>query len=60
LLREKWTDAGQIAEWRGEGVQEIDTAIAQVQREPVPDPFAEKWTALSTERLIEGRMKNEA
>ncbi len=55
LLRQKWTDAGQIAAWRNEAVQEIDAAIAQVQREPVPDPFAEKWTALSTERLIEGK-----
>jgi len=54
LLRQEWTDAGQIAGWRNEAVQEIDEAIAQVQREPVPDPFAEKWTALSTERLMEG------
>jgi len=54
LVRQKWTDAYQIAGWRGEAVQEIDAAIAQVQREPVPDPFAEEWTALSTEHLIEG------
>lgn len=54
LLRQKWTDAGQIADWQSEAVHEIETAIAQVQREPAPDPFAEKWTAISTEHLIEG------
>jgi len=54
LLRQGWTHASQLADWRGEAVLEIDTAIAQVQREPAPDPFAEQWTALSTERLQEG------
>ena len=29
-------------------------AVTQVQREATPDPFAERWTALATERLIEG------
>jgi pyruvate dehydrogenase E1 component alpha subunit/2-oxoisovalerate dehydrogenase E1 component alpha subunit len=54
LLRQKWADASQFDEWRREAVHEIETAIAQAQREPAPDPFAEKWTALSTEHLIEG------
>jgi pyruvate dehydrogenase E1 component alpha subunit/2-oxoisovalerate dehydrogenase E1 component alpha subunit len=54
LLRQKWADAGQFDAWHREAVQEIDTAIAQAQREPAPDPFAEKWTALSTEHLTEG------
>jgi len=40
-------------------VHEIETAIAQVQREPVPDPFAEKWAALSTTHLMEGREAND-
>lgn len=56
LLRQKWADARQVDEvWRDEAVREIDEAIALVQREPAPDPFAEKWTALSTEHLIEGQ-----
>jgi pyruvate dehydrogenase E1 component alpha subunit/2-oxoisovalerate dehydrogenase E1 component alpha subunit len=54
LLRQKWTDADQIAVWHQEAVQEIEGAVAQAQREPAPDPFAENWTALSTEHLIEG------
>lgn len=55
LLREKWADAAQLAVWRSEVLREIEDAVAQVQREPAPDPFAEKWTALSSEYLIEGR-----
>jgi pyruvate dehydrogenase E1 component alpha subunit/2-oxoisovalerate dehydrogenase E1 component alpha subunit len=54
LLKEKFTDATQLAVWRNEALQEIDEAVAQVQREPAPDPFAEKWTAISSEHLVEG------
>ena len=35
-------------------VHEIEEAIAQVQREPAPDPFAEEWRAISTKHLSEG------
>jgi len=56
LLRRQWADAHQMDEvWREEAVGEIDQAIALVQREPAPDPFAEEWTALSTRHLIEGQ-----
>jgi pyruvate dehydrogenase E1 component alpha subunit/2-oxoisovalerate dehydrogenase E1 component alpha subunit len=54
LIRQKWADHTQIAVWQSEAVHEIEDAVAQAQREPAPDPFAEKWTALSTEHLIEG------
>ena len=55
LLKEKITDAAQLAVWRSEAIREIEDAVAQVQHEPAPDPFAEKWAALSTENLAEGR-----
>lgn len=55
LLRHKWADHTQITLWQNETVHEIEEAVSQVQREPSPDPFAEKWTAISTEHLIEGR-----
>lgn len=58
LLQKTWADAAQIAVWRSEAVAEIDQAVAQVQREPSPDPFAEKWAAISSEHLVEGN-KNE-
>jgi len=54
LLRQKWADAAALAELRGEIVREIEEAVAQVQREPAPDPFTENWRAISTAHLNEG------
>ena len=54
LIRKKLADAAQIAGWRSEAIREIEDAVAQVQREPAPDPYEEKWSALSTEHLNEG------
>jgi len=53
LLRQSWTDAATIAEWRGKFAREIEEAVGQVQREPAPDPFAENWSAISSEHLSE-------
>ena len=55
LLGEKITTAAQLSVWRSEAVREIEEAVAQAQREPAPDPFAENWTALSLASLVEGR-----
>lgn len=57
LLQNKLADTAQLAVWRSDAIREIEEAVAQVQREPAPDPFAENWTALSSESLIEGREK---
>jgi pyruvate dehydrogenase E1 component alpha subunit/2-oxoisovalerate dehydrogenase E1 component alpha subunit len=59
LLRQEWTQPGEIQAWHDESIREIEAAVAQVQREPAPDPFSEKWTALSTEHLIEGQKAND-
>ncbi|HEX3889406.1 MAG TPA: thiamine pyrophosphate-dependent dehydrogenase E1 component subunit alpha [Verrucomicrobiae bacterium] len=53
LQQNKITNAAQIAVWRGEIVREIEEAVAQVQREPTPDPFTENWSAISSEHLDE-------
>jgi TPP-dependent pyruvate/acetoin dehydrogenase alpha subunit len=53
LLQNKFTDAAQIALWRSESIREIEDAVAKVQREPAPDPFAENWSAISSEHLDE-------
>jgi pyruvate dehydrogenase E1 component alpha subunit/2-oxoisovalerate dehydrogenase E1 component alpha subunit len=53
LLQNKFADAAQIAVWRGEIIGEIEEAVAQVQREPLPDPFTENWSAISSEHLSE-------
>jgi acetoin:2,6-dichlorophenolindophenol oxidoreductase subunit alpha len=55
LLGQKWSDATTLATWRSEIVSEIEEAVGQVQREPTPDPFAENWSAISSEHLNEGR-----
>ena len=53
LLRERWTDAASMATWRSEIVSEIEEAVAQVRREPAPDPYDEKWLAISSQHLSE-------
>ena len=58
LLRQKWADASQLANLRNEVVREIEEAVAQIQREPAPDPFAEKWSAISSEHLSEMHEEN--
>jgi pyruvate dehydrogenase E1 component alpha subunit/2-oxoisovalerate dehydrogenase E1 component alpha subunit len=53
LLRQKWTDAATLATWRGEIAAEIEEAVAQVRREPAPDPYDEKWLAISSHHLTD-------
>src|SRR5215469_8902237 len=54
LLRQKWTTAAQIAGMRQEIIHEIEAAVAQVQREPAPDPYEQEWRAISSQHLSEG------
>ena len=54
LLKQKWADTAQLAAWRNAAVHEVEDAVAQVQREPAPDPFTEEWRAISSATLIEG------
>ncbi len=54
LLRQKWADAASLKTMRDEIVREVEEAVAQAQREPAPDPFAEDWRAISTGHLNEG------
>ncbi len=58
LLRKNWMDASQLAALRDELAHEIEGAVAQAQREPAPDPFAEEWRAIATERLSEGHAEH--
>ncbi len=58
LLQNKFTDPAQIAVWRSESIREIEEAVAQVQREPAPDPFTENWSAISSEHLSETHEEN--
>lgn len=54
LLRKKLVDAGRLSAMRSEIQHEIEEAVAQVQREPAPNPFAEDWRAIASQHLSEG------
>lgn len=53
LMQKGWAKAADLAVWRSEAVQKVEEAVAKVQREPAPDPFAEEWTALTSKHLTE-------
>jgi hypothetical protein len=36
-------------------MHQIEEAVATVQREAAPDPYEEKWQALSSAHLLEGQ-----
>lgn len=54
LERRGWANPETVAAWRSEAALTIEQAVAQVQREPGPDPFREHWCALSSRHLSEG------
>jgi pyruvate dehydrogenase E1 component alpha subunit/2-oxoisovalerate dehydrogenase E1 component alpha subunit len=54
LIAHNWADAATVADWRREAVQQVEAAVAKVQREPPPDPYKEDWCALASKHLSEG------
>jgi pyruvate dehydrogenase E1 component alpha subunit/2-oxoisovalerate dehydrogenase E1 component alpha subunit len=54
LLKQQWTDAATLTEWRNEAARKVEETVATVRREPGPDPFRENWCALSAKHLSEG------
>lgn len=59
LLGQKWMDAAQLAALRNGLVHEVEEAVAKVQREPSPDPFAEEWRAIASKHLSETHQDDE-
>jgi pyruvate dehydrogenase E1 component alpha subunit/2-oxoisovalerate dehydrogenase E1 component alpha subunit len=57
IAAQHWADAAELRSWRNKTAMTVETAIAQVQREPAPQPFDEVWTALSTAHLRESSEK---
>lgn len=55
ILRRQLADNAALAVWRSEIIQEVEQAVATVQREAAPDPFSHDWSALSTPRLMEAQ-----
>ena len=53
LVKRQWGDAKSMEAWRAEFVQQVDEAVAMVQREPAPDAYKETWQALASKHLGE-------
>jgi len=53
LVGDGLADSAQIRRWHNDAIDEIEKAIAQVQREPAPDPYQEDWCALASRHLQE-------
>ena len=52
MLRSRgWADADVLGQWHSAATDQVEMAVAQVQREPAPDPYAENWCALATQHL---------
>lgn len=53
LIEQGWGTAEEVAAWRSEIKEEVDSTAAKVQREPSPDPNDEDWRAISDTRFLE-------
>jgi pyruvate dehydrogenase E1 component alpha subunit/2-oxoisovalerate dehydrogenase E1 component alpha subunit len=54
LIQSDPTFRSLIEQWRAEAAREVDEAVQQVQCEPAPDPFNERWCALASQQFCEG------
>lgn len=57
LVSEGWASADDIQRWREQCLADVEAALAQVSKEPTPDPYRESWRALSTAELVEGQFE---
>jgi pyruvate dehydrogenase E1 component alpha subunit/2-oxoisovalerate dehydrogenase E1 component alpha subunit len=57
MLEEGWCDSAAAEGWREEAVRQVEEALAEVQREPAPDPYKETWCALANRHFCEGCME---
>jgi TPP-dependent pyruvate/acetoin dehydrogenase alpha subunit len=48
LVQGEYATAAELDAWREEISEEVQRAVAQAQQEPLPDPYREHWSALST------------
>jgi pyruvate dehydrogenase E1 component alpha subunit/2-oxoisovalerate dehydrogenase E1 component alpha subunit len=59
LLDQAWAEPSDIELWRNEASQQVEEAVATVQREPAPDPGEEDWCPLATRHLSEGYIEEQ-
>jgi acetoin:2,6-dichlorophenolindophenol oxidoreductase subunit alpha len=53
LMAQHVATARELEAWRAEAVEEVERAVARVQHELGPDPFAEDWRAIASAKLLE-------
>ncbi len=53
LLGHGWADDVSLESWRLDAIEQVESGIAKVQREPAPDPLKENWSALASRHLPE-------
>ena len=51
LRAENWANSADLDQWHAKAVAQVEAAVAQVQREPNPDPYAQDWCALAAKHL---------
>jgi acetoin:2,6-dichlorophenolindophenol oxidoreductase subunit alpha len=53
LVTQGWAKPQDVGRWRQESTRTVEQAVAQVQREPGPDPYKEDWCPLASRHLVE-------
>ena len=48
LVEGGYASEEELLAWQEETAEDVQRAVAQAQQEPVPDPYLEDWTSLST------------
>jgi len=56
LLENMWATKEECRDWRKAYAAEYDGLVAKIQREPLPDPGEELWSAISEEALRDGNL----
>jgi pyruvate dehydrogenase E1 component alpha subunit/2-oxoisovalerate dehydrogenase E1 component alpha subunit len=54
ISKENWAFPPNFKKWKEEAAHQVEEAVAQVQREPAPDPFREDWRVLASKNFAEG------
>ncbi|HYE31911.1 MAG TPA: thiamine pyrophosphate-dependent dehydrogenase E1 component subunit alpha [Methylomirabilota bacterium] len=57
LLTRGWVTQATLDQWHRQLAEEVDAAVAQAQRDPLPEAAAEKWNPLATSHLMDGQFE---
>ena len=53
IIDETWATPAELQRWEEAAAEQVQVALATAQKEPGPDPFQEKWRAISSHWLVE-------